>query len=228
MNPGMPRFLLFAETGPAAGAWRFVLRKLDGAVHFEAADVEPDIFGERLELLTVVRGLEALDQPSRVTLVGCTNYLRQAVQFGMPQWRTDDWLWERFGHMLPVKNADLWQRLDRLMAFHEVECRQRRIDGAHPVAERPTYLAPRREASANRMTAVAMAFVARAWNRLPLGFRQRMVACEGKRRQLALASRKAIRNSRMRLEDVLVPLLRLGTHGLEGSAFPQFEERTNS
>jgi len=245
MNLGMPRFLLFAEIGSgkgvrhllperpdgccaqkvpdtfsAAGAWRFVLRTLDGGVHFEAADVESDVFGDRLELLTVVRALEALDQPSRVTLVGCTNHLRQAIQFGMPQWRTDDWLWERFGQMTPVKNADLWQRLDRLMAFHEVDCRQRRIDGAHPVTVRPNYLAPR-ETSAGPMAAAVMAFAANAWIRLPVGFRRRMVACGGKLRQLAFASRKAMRSLREQFDNILVPTLRRGNALMGRSGVPR-------
>jgi ribonuclease HI len=84
-------------------------------------------------LLTLVRALESLDQPSKVTLIGCSNYIRQGIQYGVAEWRANDWLWEWFGQMVPVKNADLWQRLDRSLAFHEVECGLRRIDAAHPL-----------------------------------------------------------------------------------------------
>jgi ribonuclease HI len=211
MNPAMPHFLLFAETGSncgkkdkpeecraqyvhaSSGAWRFVLRSVEGAKYFEAADIEPDIFGERLEMLTLVRALESLDQPSRVTLVGCSNYIRQGIQFGMAEWRANDWLWEWFGQMVPVKNADLWQRLDRLLAFHRVECSLRRIDGAHSFRAMPHYLAPR-EVPAGGLHATVKALSAKAWDRLPRTVRNGTIAAQEKLRHFALAYAKALRN----------------------------------
>lgn len=61
------------------GLWRFVLRGDDGSAMLVAEDVEPDIQGERLELLSVVRGLEALEQPSRVTLMTPSVYVREGI-----------------------------------------------------------------------------------------------------------------------------------------------------
>jgi ribonuclease HI len=213
----MPHFLLFAETGPDAvkletgrevggnadrrlesarwGAWRFVLRSADGATYFEAADVETDVVGERLDLLTLIRALESLDQSSRVSLIGCSSYIRQGIQFGMPEWRMNDWMWEWFGQMVPVKNGDLWQRLERLMSFHEVECRVRRIDGAHPVAATPNYLAPR-AAGASHLRAVARAIGSKAWSRLPRAFRDRLGACERRLRYLASGAARAMQTLR--------------------------------
>lgn len=195
MNPGMPHLLLFAETGlgQQPGGWRFVLRTVEGAKHFEAADVESDVFGERLDLLTLVRALESLDQPSRVTLIGCTNYIRQGIHFGMPEWRMNDWLWEWFGQMVPVKNADLWQRLDRLMSFHRVECRMRRLDGAHPARAMPNYLAPR-EVSTSRFRIAIKSLSVKVWNRLPLAIRRRATATEKQLGDLAFTVAKAVRN----------------------------------
>lgn len=194
MNSPMPHFLLFAETGPAQnpGGWRFVLRSPDGAKHFEAADVETGVFGERLDLLTLVRALESLDQPSQVTLIGCSNYLRQGIRFGMSEWRSNDWLWEWFGQMAPVKNADLWRRLDRLMAFHRVECGLRRTDAAHPTLAMANHLAPR-EVSGGRLRGAAKAWSAAAWDRVPPGIRRLIVDCEEKIRQFAFAPMKVLR-----------------------------------
>ena len=98
------------------------------AQRFEATDSEPDLPSERLDLLTVVRALESLDQPSQVTLVECSDYIWKGVRYGLPEWRTNGWRWEFFGQMVPVKNSDLWQRLDRALRFHNVECRRRRFD----------------------------------------------------------------------------------------------------
>ena len=125
MNLSTPQFVLFLESSrnPASGRWRFSLQTPDGSEQLTADDIEPETRGERLDLLTVVRALEALDQPSQVTLVGCSRYVRNGLQYGLPEWRSNGWRWEFFGQMLPVKNGDLWQRLDRALRFHRVACR---------------------------------------------------------------------------------------------------------
>ena len=105
-----------------------MLQSIDGAEQFEAADAEPEIHGERLELLAVVRGLEALPQPSRVTLVTPSKYVNRGLTYGLQEWRANDWQWEHFGQMVPVKNRDLWQRIDRALRFHDLDCRTWRFD----------------------------------------------------------------------------------------------------
>ena len=107
------------------------MRALNGSRRLVAEDTEPDVRGERLELLTVVRGLEALEQPSRVTVMTPSTYIREGIRHGILQWRESGWLWEFFGQMVPVKNTDLWQRVDHALGFHEVECRVWRTDPAH-------------------------------------------------------------------------------------------------
>jgi ribonuclease HI len=139
MNDPTPHYTLttLASRTEGLGQWRFVLRPLDGCEAIEVADVEPDTWGERLDLLTVVRALESLDQPSRVTLIGCTRYVEQGIQFGLAEWRENGWRWEWFGQMVPVRDADLWQRMDRILQFHRVDCGQRRIDQRHESVGEP-------------------------------------------------------------------------------------------
>lgn len=86
------------------------------------SDHEPAACGERLELLAVVRGLEALDGPARVTLVTRSRYVSRGMKHGLAEWRANEWRWERFGRIVPVKDSDLWQRVDRALLFHQVEC----------------------------------------------------------------------------------------------------------
>ncbi len=128
-----PRFVLFSQVDrqQRTGGWRFSLRSTDGSTRLEAADREPDARGERLELLTIVRGLEALDQPSRVTVCSASTYVQRGVRYGLETWRTSGWMWERYGEWVQIKNADLWQRLDRVMQFHQVEFRRFRVDLPH-------------------------------------------------------------------------------------------------
>ena len=138
-----PHYLLISESsqllGP--GRWRFVLRLADGGERIVADDVDPEARGDRLELLTVVRGLEALEQPSRVTLWTPSTYVREGIRHGLREWRENGWLWEYFGRMVPVKNDDLWKRLDRAMEFHLVDCRTWRIDQSHTSEEGGFWLA---------------------------------------------------------------------------------------
>jgi ribonuclease HI len=110
------------------------LEAVDGSARLEAEDEEPETDEGRLELLAVVRGLEALDQPSRVTVVTPSRYVTRGFRFGLEQWRENGWCWERFGEMTPIKNRDLWQRVDQAMRFHRVECRAWRFDLPEPHA----------------------------------------------------------------------------------------------
>ncbi|MBN2129413.1 MAG: hypothetical protein JW741_07945 [Sedimentisphaerales bacterium] len=132
MNVPAPHFEVFseAEVDQDPGRWRCLLRGADEREPRRVVimgDVEPDVRGERLELLSVVRGLEALEQPTRVTLITPSTYVREGIRFGLDEWRANEWRWESFGRMVPVKNRDLWQRIDRAMQFHEVECHGWRV-----------------------------------------------------------------------------------------------------
>ncbi len=133
MHAARPHFLLLSEATrqQSQGRWRFVLQALDGSEHLEAADAEQEMPRERLELLAVVRGLEALPGPSRVTLVTHSPYIQRGLASGLPDWRASGWQWERFGEMVPIQNRDLWQRVDRALEFHKVECRTWRFDKPH-------------------------------------------------------------------------------------------------
>jgi ribonuclease HI len=137
MKATRPHYLLLSESSrhSAQGQWRFVLQSIDGKEQFEAADAEPRARGERLELLAVVRGLEALAQPSRVTLVTSSRYVNRGLTYGLGEWRANGWRWEHYGEMVPVKNRDLWQRVDRALQFHQLDCRAWRFDPPHTDAE---------------------------------------------------------------------------------------------
>ena len=133
MDSTAPHFLLITKAicrdGPGpADHWRFVLQAVDDDHSLAASDREPQAHAERLELLAVVRGLEALEQPSCVTLVTQSRYIRSGLKYGLEEWRENGWRWERFGRLVPVKNCDLWQRIDRALKFHQIECRMLRLD----------------------------------------------------------------------------------------------------
>jgi ribonuclease HI len=129
MNQTAPHYLLLCESNSVVGEsgrggrWSFVLEQLGGSRRVEVAEREPGVFGERLELLAVVRGLEALEQSSIVTLVTSSSYVGRGIRRNLATWRENGFQWERFGHMTPIKNQDLWKRVSRALEFHRVECR---------------------------------------------------------------------------------------------------------
>ena len=89
----------------------------------EATDQEIGCSPDRSALVAVLRGLEALEQPSRVTLVTTSRYVTRGLQYGLMEWRDNDYSWEHFGAVQPIRNADLWKRIDRALAYHQVQCR---------------------------------------------------------------------------------------------------------
>ena len=111
----------------ATGNWRFELQRVGTGEFIAVSDEEPGVGGERLDLLTLIRGLEALDQPSRVTLLCPSNYVRRGLNRGLAKWRAADWHWESEGQRRPVKNADLWQRLDQIASIHQLDIRTLRV-----------------------------------------------------------------------------------------------------
>lgn len=152
----LPHFVLFSRSEELAGngthddtqggSWHFCIKSDDGQVWLEASDFESFISRERLELLAVVRGLEALDQPSIVTLVTPNPQISRSVRQGLDYWRDRNWTWERFGEKVPMSNSDLWIRIDSALQIHEIRCRTYRIDPKQQVVPKPKLeLAPKAE-----------------------------------------------------------------------------------
>lgn len=148
MSATAPHYLLLTQATfasrpghPSPGHWRFVLATPDGRPALEAEDDEQAASSERLELLAVIRGLEAIDSPSQVVLLNTSQKLRRALEHDLTRWRDEDWCWERFGRMVPIKNADLWQRLDRLRTIHSVRCGRATLSAADDLRPPPALTA---------------------------------------------------------------------------------------
>ncbi len=125
MSSELPHYLLHVETYRSARGtprWKFALQPVGSEDRLTAADAETTSRRSRLELLAVVRGLEALDRPARVTLLTRSRYVSRGIRRQLSQWREHHWQWERFGTMAPIRDYDLWRRVDRALEFHSVEC----------------------------------------------------------------------------------------------------------
>jgi ribonuclease HI len=101
---------------PGAGGWAALLRR--GAHEREIHGAEPLTTNNRMELTAVIRALEALKRPVPVRLYTDSEYVRRGVTEWLAAWKARGW---RTAERKPVKNQDLWQRLDELIAPHRIE-----------------------------------------------------------------------------------------------------------
>ena len=101
---------------PGPGGWGALLRT-DGAEK-ELSGGENPTTNNRMELMGAIKGLEALTRPSRVKLYTDSQYVQKGISEWLPGWIKRGW---KTADKKPVKNADLWQRLDQARAKHQVD-----------------------------------------------------------------------------------------------------------
>ncbi|MFC9972639.1 ribonuclease HI [Spirillospora sp. NPDC127200] len=101
---------------PGAGGWGAVLRY--GEHVKELYGGEPDTTNNRMELMAAIRALEHLTRPSVVQVHTDSTYVRQGITQWMRSWKRNGW---KTADKKPVKNADLWRRLDEATRRHRVE-----------------------------------------------------------------------------------------------------------
>jgi len=100
---------------PGPGGWGVVLRYGDREKTLYGG--EPHTTNNRMELTAAIQGLAALKEPCRVTLTTDSQYVRQGITQWLSGWKAKGW---RTAARTPVKNQDLWQRLDAAAARHDV------------------------------------------------------------------------------------------------------------
>ncbi len=123
---------------PGPGGWGALLRY--GDAEKELWGGEPETTNNRMELMAVIRGLETLTRPSRVIVTTDSQYVKNGITQWIHNWKRNGW---KTSAKKPVKNADLWQRLDAATARHDIEWRWVRGHTGHTENERADALANR-------------------------------------------------------------------------------------
>jgi ribonuclease HI len=131
---------------PGPGGWGAVLCYRGRVKELHGGDPGPTT-NNRMELMAAIRALESLTRPVPVRLHTDSTYLRNGVTKWLPGWKRNGWL---TAEKRPVKNADLWQRLDAVVRRHEVDWRWVRGHAGNPGNERADALANRGMAEAVR------------------------------------------------------------------------------
>ena len=101
---------------PGPGGWAATLQL--GAHFRELSGAEPATTNNRMELTAVIEALSALKRESAVRIYTDSEYVRRGITEWLKAWKARDW---RTADKKPVKNRDLWERLDTLAARHDIE-----------------------------------------------------------------------------------------------------------
>ena len=121
---------------PGPGGWGALLRYK--GVEKELAGAEPQTTNNRMEMMAAIAALEALKKPSRVRLHTDSVYLKDGITTWIHAWKARGW---KTAAKKPVKNVDLWQRLEAALAPHDVDWVWIKGHAGHPENERADQLA---------------------------------------------------------------------------------------
>jgi ribonuclease HI len=144
-DQSLPQIHLFTDGAcrgnPGPGGWAYILRHLSTGKEKEASGPAENTTNNRMELIAVIRGLEALKRPCDVVVFTDSEYVRRGLNDWMPKWKANGWRRREGSAWKPVKNEELWKRLDELVARHRV--RYKRVAGhsGHPENDRCDQLA---------------------------------------------------------------------------------------
>ena len=138
---------LFAYTdgacsgNPGPGGWGVLMIAREGETVVKTRELnggEADTTNNRMELLAAISALEALKRDSEITVVTDSAYVKNGVSQWIHGWKRNGW---KTADKKPVKNVDLWQRLDEVRARHRVTWEWIKGHAGHPENERADELA---------------------------------------------------------------------------------------
>lgn len=121
---------------PGPGGWGALLRW--NGHERELSGGEPETTNNRMELMAAIQALESLRRSCRVVLTTDSQYVRKGITEWMVNWKRNGW---KAASKKPVKNAELWQRLDQARERHEVQWDWVKGHSGHPENERADQLA---------------------------------------------------------------------------------------
>ena len=138
---------LFAYTdgacsgNPGPGGWGALLIARDGDTVVKERELkggEAETTNNRMELMAAITALETLAKPSTLTLVTDSSYVKDGITKWMFGWKKNGW---KTAAKKPVKNVELWQRLDEATKRHQITWEWVKGHAGHPENERADELA---------------------------------------------------------------------------------------
>jgi ribonuclease HI len=120
---------------PGKGGWAFILRDSDKSQEVKKSGADRHTTNNRMELTSVIKGLEEIDPPAKVLVTTDSQYVAKGLNEWMAGWKRRGWKRYANGKLEPVANLELWQRLDQLCQRLDVTCRWVRGHAGHPENE---------------------------------------------------------------------------------------------
>jgi ribonuclease HI len=140
--PGLFAFTDGACSGnPGPGGWGALLQARDGTAVVRERELSGGAAAttnNRMELMAAIAALEALEKPSAITIVTDSAYVKGGITGWLAGWKRNGW---KTASREPVKNVDLWQRLEAAAAAHRVTWTWVKGHAGHPENERSDALA---------------------------------------------------------------------------------------
>ena len=127
------------RSNPGSGGWGAVVDTPDGTRHERSGSV-PHTTNQRMELRGAIEALEMTPEGAKVVLVTDSQYVQNGLEKWIGSWRSRGW---RTTNRQPVKNRDLWERLDTAARRRTVQVRWVRGHSGHPANTRADQLASR-------------------------------------------------------------------------------------
>ncbi len=121
---------------PGPGGWGAILRSKDTEKELSGGD--KDTTNNRMEMMAVIVALEALTRPCKVTITTDSQYVLKGMTEWLAGWKKKNWM---TASRKPVKNVDLWQRMDTAAQIHSLKWEWVRGHQGHPENERADQLA---------------------------------------------------------------------------------------
>jgi ribonuclease HI len=121
---------------PGPGGWGAILRY--GEIEKEMSGGEAETTNNRMELMAAISALQALKSPCEVDLYTDSAYVKDGISKWIHGWKKNGW---KTADKKPVKNVDLWQRLDAALKPHHVQWHWVKGHAGHPMNERADELA---------------------------------------------------------------------------------------
>ncbi|PHR09155.1 MAG: ribonuclease HI [Sulfitobacter sp.] len=141
----MPELIVYTDGAcsgnPGPGGWGALLLAKEGVRTLKERTLSggaADTTNNRMELMAAISALEALERPSTLTVVTDSNYVKGGVTGWIFGWKKNGW---KTSARKPVKNVDLWKRLDEAQARHQVTWEWVKGHAGHPENERADELA---------------------------------------------------------------------------------------
>lgn len=124
------------QGNPGPGGWGVILRYK--GVEKELSGYDSATTNNRMELQAAIEGLASLKRSMKADVFTDSQYLRNGITKWLFQWKKNNW---RLSNNKPVKNKDLWEKLESLIEIHQVEWHWVRGHAGHPENERADILA---------------------------------------------------------------------------------------